>query len=163
MWSAFLLVCWHPVNPNQDWGTGSWCAWFAKQCTLKGQTGCAATLKGTPLARAVFQRAECLACGKLKHERREKFVFSFWSNVCTNNKLQHPPICCLHNYFMHKILSAVCGVMRDTQRNILHIFAQFSQITIEYMSYLLSLMGIKTLAITFVMGLNFFVMSLRTG
>lgn len=113
MWSAFPLVCRHPVNPNQDWGTGSWCAWFAKQCTLKGQTGCAATLKGTALARAVFQRAECLACGKLKHERREKFVFSFWSDVYANSKLQHPVICCLHNHLMHMILSAVYGLAAD--------------------------------------------------
>lgn len=52
MWSVFPLVCRRPVNPNQGCGLVWRRGWFAKQCTSKGQTGCAAVLKGTALARA---------------------------------------------------------------------------------------------------------------
>lgn len=139
MWSAFPLVCRHPVNPNQGCRPGRQCGWFAKQCTSKGQTGCVAVLKGTALARATFQRAEFLACGKSKHERREKFVFLFWSNVCANSKLQpsplHPLMCCLLNHLMqmfsccllraasHETLTGMRWCVFTYKSRILYIFA----------------------------------------
>lgn len=105
MWSAFPLVRRRPVHLKQGCGPGSRRGWFPRHCTSKGQTGCAAALKGTALARAVFQRAECLACGKLKHERPgEICVFGFDrapAPIASYSRHLCALWCCLHENLIH--------------------------------------------------------------
>lgn len=142
MWSTFPLFCRRPMNPNQGCVRGSRRVWFAKQRTSKGQTGCAAVLKGTALARAMFQRAECLACGKSKHERREKFVFLFWSDICANSELQPSPLhhlmCCslLHLMQMFSFCLLRAASYMTLKRKMLMYFRSFTSLTTthEYIS-----------------------------